>query len=136
MARWPKKAVTRTATQGSPVDFTDSSGACPLGPASFSTSSYHAKSSSSPCPGVQVSISTLFCFLSIQSTSRTSRETCFEQRIQDLPLGVLISLVFRTTIWLTCSVQNPDEPAKKPTLQSYTIDLNQTGPMVGVPRYE
>ncbi|KAJ4002044.1 iron-sulphar subunit protein of succinate dehydrogenase [Lentinula boryana] len=25
---------------------------------------------------------------------------------------------------------NPDEPAKKPTLQSYTIDLNQTGPMV------
>jgi succinate dehydrogenase (ubiquinone) iron-sulfur subunit len=27
---------------------------------------------------------------------------------------------------------NPDEPAKKPTLQSYTIDLNQTGPMVCV----
>lgn len=25
---------------------------------------------------------------------------------------------------------NPDEPDKKPTLQSYTIDLNQTGPMV------
>jgi len=25
---------------------------------------------------------------------------------------------------------NPDEPEKKPTLQSYTIDLNQTGPMV------
>jgi len=25
---------------------------------------------------------------------------------------------------------NPDEPAKKPELQSYTIDLNQTGPMV------
>jgi succinate dehydrogenase (ubiquinone) iron-sulfur subunit len=25
---------------------------------------------------------------------------------------------------------NPDEPAKKPTLQSYTLDLNQTGPMV------
>ncbi len=25
---------------------------------------------------------------------------------------------------------NPDEPSKKPTLQSYTIDLNQTGPMV------
>lgn len=25
--------------------------------------------------------------------------------------------------------QNPDEPEKKPTLQSYTIDLNQTGPM-------
>ncbi|KAH7915501.1 iron-sulfur protein subunit of succinate dehydrogenase, Sdh2p [Hygrophoropsis aurantiaca] len=25
---------------------------------------------------------------------------------------------------------NPDEPAKKPTLQSYTIDLNQTGPMI------
>ena len=97
-------------------------------------SSYHAESSISPCPGVQVSISTLFCFLSIQSASRTPRETCFEQRIQDLPLGVLISLVFRTTIWLTYSVQNPDEPAKEPTLQSYTIDLNQTGPMVGVPR--
>ncbi|THH28871.1 hypothetical protein EUX98_g5308 [Antrodiella citrinella] len=25
---------------------------------------------------------------------------------------------------------NPDEPAKKPTLQSYNIDLNQCGPMV------
>jgi len=25
---------------------------------------------------------------------------------------------------------NPDEPAKKPILQSYTIDLNQTGPMI------
>ncbi|KAF7294466.1 Succinate dehydrogenase [ubiquinone] iron-sulfur subunit, mitochondrial [Mycena kentingensis (nom. inval.)] len=25
---------------------------------------------------------------------------------------------------------NPDEPATKPTLQSYTIDLNQTGPMI------
>ncbi|GJJ15694.1 succinate dehydrogenase complex, subunit B [Clathrus columnatus] len=25
---------------------------------------------------------------------------------------------------------NPDEPSKKPTLQSYTIDLNQCGPMV------
>ncbi|KAF4566463.1 succinate dehydrogenase complex, subunit B [Pleurotus pulmonarius] len=25
---------------------------------------------------------------------------------------------------------NPDEPAKKPHLQSYTIDLNQTGPMI------
>ncbi|KAF8906863.1 iron-sulphar subunit protein of succinate dehydrogenase [Mucidula mucida] len=25
---------------------------------------------------------------------------------------------------------NPDEPAKKPELQSYTIDLNQTGPMI------
>ncbi|KZT25842.1 succinate dehydrogenase iron-sulfur subunit [Neolentinus lepideus HHB14362 ss-1] len=25
---------------------------------------------------------------------------------------------------------NPDEPEKKPTLQSYTIDLNQCGPMV------
>ena len=29
-------------------------------------------------------------------------------------------------------MQNPDEPAKKPTLQSYNIDLNQTGPMVSV----
>ena len=25
---------------------------------------------------------------------------------------------------------NPDEPAKKPMLQSYSIDLNQTGPMI------
>lgn len=25
---------------------------------------------------------------------------------------------------------NPDEPEKKPTLQSYKIDLNQTGPMI------
>ena len=28
--------------------------------------------------------------------------------------------------------QNPDEPEKKPTLQSYTIDLNQTGPMARI----
>ena len=28
------------------------------------------------------------------------------------------------------TIQNPDEPDKQPTLQSYTIDLNQTGPMV------
>lgn len=28
--------------------------------------------------------------------------------------------------------QNPDEPDKKPTLQSYTIDLNQTGPMARI----
>lgn len=27
-------------------------------------------------------------------------------------------------------LQNPDEPAKQPTLQTYTIDLNQCGPMV------
>lgn len=27
--------------------------------------------------------------------------------------------------------QNPDEPATPPKLQSYTIDLNQCGPMVG-----
>lgn len=26
--------------------------------------------------------------------------------------------------------QNPDEPEKKPTLQSYSVDLNKTGPMV------
>ena len=25
---------------------------------------------------------------------------------------------------------NPDAPAQKPTLQTYSIDLNQTGPMV------
>ena len=31
-------------------------------------------------------------------------------------------------------VQNPDEPAKKPELQAYDIDLNQCGPMVSLPR--
>lgn len=31
--------------------------------------------------------------------------------------------------------QNPDTPAEKPTLQSYTIDLNQCGPMVGPALY-
>jgi hypothetical protein len=30
---------------------------------------------------------------------------------------------------LTCP-KNPDEPATKPHLQSYSIDLNQTGPMI------
>jgi succinate dehydrogenase (ubiquinone) iron-sulfur subunit len=32
--------------------------------------------------------------------------------------------------FLLTVLQNPDEPATKPTLQSYKIDLNQTGPMV------
>ena len=31
---------------------------------------------------------------------------------------------------MLCLVQNPDEPEKKPTLQTYTVDLNQCGPMV------
>ncbi len=31
-------------------------------------------------------------------------------------------------------VQNPDEPAKKPELQAYDIDLNQCGPMVSLSR--
>ena len=30
-------------------------------------------------------------------------------------------------------VQNPDEPDNKPSLQSYQLDLNQTGPMVSWP---
>ncbi len=34
--------------------------------------------------------------------------------------------VLRTDVF----AQNPDEPSKKPTLQTYTIDLNQCGPMV------
>jgi succinate dehydrogenase (ubiquinone) iron-sulfur subunit len=36
--------------------------------------------------------------------------------------------MFRTVTHIF--VQNPDEPAKKPVLQSYKIDLNQCGPMV------
>ena len=31
-------------------------------------------------------------------------------------------------------VQNPDEPAKKPELQAYELDLNQCGPMVSLSR--
>jgi hypothetical protein len=31
---------------------------------------------------------------------------------------------------MTVFAQNPEEPEKKPVLQSYTIDLNKTGPMV------
>ena len=34
---------------------------------------------------------------------------------------------------MLCLVQNPDEPEKKPTLQTYTVDLNQCGPMVSPP---
>lgn len=40
------------------------------------------------------------------------------------------SLQNKSLGWPVHPMQNPDEPAKKPTLQSYTIDLNQTGPMV------
>lgn len=31
---------------------------------------------------------------------------------------------------LICDLKNPDEPAAKPKLQTYSIDLNQCGPMV------
>jgi hypothetical protein len=51
--------------------------------------------------------------------------------VGNIPLGAFDCCLSRA--WNTCIdivLQNPDEPAKKPTLQSYTIDLNQTGPMV------
>jgi len=38
--------------------------------------------------------------------------------------------IFRVCKQLTIYTQNPDQPEKKPELQSYKIDLNQTGPMV------
>ncbi|GLB42976.1 hypothetical protein LshimejAT787_1204250 [Lyophyllum shimeji] len=44
-------------------------------------------------------------------------------RLQAEPKPVLMK-EFKIYRW------NPDEPEKKPTLQSYHIDLNQTGPMV------
>lgn len=44
-------------------------------------------------------------------------------RLQAVPKPVLLK-EFKIYRW------NPDEPAKKPTLQSYSIDLNQTGPMI------
>jgi succinate dehydrogenase (ubiquinone) iron-sulfur subunit len=43
-----------------------------------------------------------------------------------IPTSLVLS---RTWLWL----QNPDEPDKKPSLQTYQLDLNQTGPMVSRP---
>lgn len=35
-----------------------------------------------------------------------------------------------SVLTLLVTVQNPDDPATKPRLQTYSIDLNQCGPMV------
>ncbi len=61
-----------------------------------------------------------------------------KQGVQDLPLGMSwhFSLVLPRVLLQGRTAdgdgvsKNPDEPSKKPTLQSYTIDLNQCGPMV------
>jgi succinate dehydrogenase (ubiquinone) iron-sulfur subunit len=45
------------------------------------------------------------------------------QRLQAVQKPVLLK-EFKIYRW------NPDEPAVKPRLQSYSIDLNQTGPMI------
>ena len=63
--------------------------------------------------------------------SCTPTKAYFDERVQDISLG---ALQFHENLLLLpiCleHVQNPDEPDKKPTLQSYQLDLNQTGPMV------
>ncbi|THG95612.1 hypothetical protein EW145_g7925 [Phellinidium pouzarii] len=64
----------------------------------------------------------------------THAEARAEQGVQDIPLGAsarrLCSEYAAANGAALVSAQNPDEPSKKPTLQSYTVDLNQCGPMV------
>ena len=43
-----------------------------------------------------------------------------------------VCVVCPFTLLTFISFQNPDEPQKKPELQSYTINLNECGPMVSV----
>ncbi|KAJ7760394.1 iron-sulphar subunit protein of succinate dehydrogenase [Mycena metata] len=51
----------------------------------------------------------------------SSAARCLATPVADKPV---LNKEFKIYRW------NPDEPATKPTLQSYTIDLNQTGPMI------
>lgn len=62
------------------------------------------------------------------------RETSLGQGVQDLSLGqsCIASAQCCTAYIGSCPTQNPDEPDTKPKLQSYVIDLNQTGPMVSL----
>lgn len=67
-------------------------------------------------------------------SSNTSPKTCTREGVQDLPLGPCFSsFAFDSSFTHAVIAQNPDEPSKKPTLQSYKIDLNQCGPMVSCP---
>ena len=43
---------------------------------------------------------------------------------------LLYFLRFPSPLRSLLSFQNPDEPQKKPELQSYTVNLNECGPMV------
>ena len=78
------------------------------------------------------------------------RETCTAEGVQDISMGAymfqrhtsrflthcifLVDWLGSVGIWTRQWIdQNPDEPAVKPTLQSFNIDLNQTGPMVQFP---
>ena len=64
--------------------------------------------------------------------SCTPTKARFDERVQDISLGACNS-IDETSILLAYTpvvLQNPDEPDKKPSLQSYQLDLNQTGPMV------
>lgn len=67
-----------------------------LAPSLLAHNPYHAKPSSKvvlgPCTGVQVSVCALFCLFSVEGAGNTARETSFAERIQDLPLGALVSL--------------------------------------------
>ncbi|KAG2095148.1 iron-sulphar subunit protein of succinate dehydrogenase [Suillus discolor] len=57
-----------------------------------------------------------FCMRSFASSAGRCQATPIEKPV--------LNKEFKIYRW------NPDEPASKPTLQSFTIDLNQTGPMI------
>jgi hypothetical protein len=115
--------------------FTENSGACP-----WATPSLHLSSNTMQTIAAKVSLvrAPLLRSASVRTfVSSASRWQAVPTQKPALQKEFKIYRWVRATalfwhgicIWTLVS-QNPDEPAKKPTLQSYTIDLNQTGPMV------
>ena len=68
--------------------------------------------------------------ISAVMASCTTTKACSDERVQDISLGWVAIPLLETCLFVYNLSQNPDEPDKQPSLQSYELDLNQTGPMV------
>ena len=75
------------------------------------------------------------CVICTVMAGCASTKACIDERVQDISLGsfdkpheLFFRFLYHPTL-NTC-LQNPDKPDKKPSLQTYQLDLNQTGPMV------
>jgi hypothetical protein len=119
--------------------------------ASFHNSAHHDEPRSTPCnPLVAIfnsarGVALLRLIRPMLPGRRDKRAHTFAHRnqettnedVQNLPLGEQILSRPQSVahdVAVSDIVQNPDEPAKKPELQAYDIDLNQCGPMVSPSR--